>query len=54
MKKTKLFLLVAAATCLVACGGKKGGGMNFGDNEFPVQTVGTSSASSQTTYPASI
>ena len=54
MKKTKLFLLVAAATCLVACGGKKGGGMNFGDNEFPVQTVGTSSASSQTTYPPSI
>ena len=54
MKKTKFFLLVAAATCLVACGGKKGGGMNFGDNEFPVQTVGTSSASSQTTYPASI
>ena len=54
MKKSKFFLLVAAAACLVACGGKKGGGMNFGDNEFPVQTVGTSSASSQTTYPASI
>lgn len=54
MKKSKLFLLVATAACLVACGGKKGGAMNFGDNEFPVQTVGTSSAASQTTYPASI
>jgi len=38
----------------MACGGKKGGGMNFGDNEFPIVTVGTSSASSQSTYPASI
>ena len=28
--------------------------MNFGDNEFPIVTVGTSSASSQSTYPASI
>ncbi|MBR6980789.1 MAG: efflux RND transporter periplasmic adaptor subunit [Prevotella sp.] len=54
MKKSKFFLLVAAAACLVACSGKKGGGMNFGDNEFPVQTVGTSSANSETTYPASI
>jgi len=54
MKKSNFFLLVAVAACLVACGGKKGGGMNFGDNEFPVQTVGTSSASSETTYPASI
>ena len=54
MKKSKFFLLVIAAACLMACGGKKGGGMDFGDNEFPVQTVGTSSASSETTYPASI
>ena len=55
MKKTNFFLLVAAAACLVACGGKKGGGMmNFGDNEFPVVTVGTSSAEMQTTYPATI
>lgn len=54
MKKTRFFLLVAAAACLVACGGKKGGGMDFGDNEFPVKTVGTSSATTETTYPASI
>ena len=54
MKPTKIFLLVATAACLVACGGKKGGGMNFGDNEFPVITVGTASATSEITYPASI
>ncbi len=28
--------------------------MNFGDNEYPVRTVETQSASSQTTYPATI
>jgi membrane fusion protein (multidrug efflux system) len=40
---------------LVASCGKSGGGRpEFGDNEYPVVTVGTSSASSQTTYPASI
>ena len=39
---------------MVACGGKKGGGMNFGDNEFPVQTVGMQSTAMQTTYPATI
>ena len=55
MKRTNFFLLVAAAACMVACGGKKGGGMmNFGDNEFPVTTVGAQSASMQTTYPATI
>jgi membrane fusion protein (multidrug efflux system) len=54
MKRVNLFLLVAAATCLVACGGKSGGAPNFGDNEFPIETVGTTSALSQTTYPATI
>ena len=54
MKRTNFFLLVAAAACMVACGGKKGGGMNFGDNEFPVQTVGMQSTAMQTTYPATI
>ena len=53
MKRTR-FLLLAAAACLVACGGKKGGAPDFGDNEFPIETVGASSALSQTTYPATI
>lgn len=54
MKRLNFFLLVAAAACLVACGGKSGGGMNFGDNEFPVQTVGAQNAAMQVTYPATI
>lgn len=51
MKKMMMFAAIAAA--LISCGGG-GGRPNFGDNEFPVVTVGTSSADMQTTYPASI
>ena len=51
MKKMMMFAAIAAA--LVSCGGG-GGRPNFGDSEFPVVTVGTSSADMQTTYPASI
>ena len=54
MKKSNVFLLAIATACLVACGGKKGGGLNFGDNEFPIETAGMSTASMQTTYPATI
>ena len=46
-------MLAAVAATLVSCGGG-GGRPNFGDNEYPVVTVGTSSADMQTTYPASI
>lgn len=46
-------MLAAIAATLVSCGGG-GGRPTFGDNEFPVATVGTSSADMQTTYPASI
>ena len=50
-----MILSVAVAALLVSCGGKKGGGMPaFGDNEYPVVTVGTQSAAMQTTYPATI
>ena len=49
----KLMMLAAIAATLVSCGGG-GGRPNFGDNEYPVVTVGTSSADMQTTYPASI
>ena len=51
MKKMMLFAAVAAT--LVACGGG-GGRPTFGDNEYPVVTVGSSSADMQTTYPATI
>ena len=53
MKKNKIFMLAAAAVLLASCGGG-GGRPTFGDNEFPVLTVGTSSAAMQSTYPAAI
>ena len=49
----KIVTLVAIAAMLVSCGGG-GGRPSFGDNEFPVVTVGTSNADMQTTYPAAI
>jgi len=50
MKRLMMFAAIAAT--LVSCGG--GGRPTFGDNEYPVVTVGTSSADMQSTYPASI
>ena len=53
MKKKKMFLVAGLATLLASCGG--GGGMpSFGDNEFPVKEVTTSSAEMQTSFPATI
>ena len=49
----KMMMLAAIAATLVSCGGG-GGRPQFGDNEYPVVTVGTSSADMQTTYPATI
>ena len=48
-----MMMLAASAAMLVACSGG-GGRPTFGDNEYPVVTVGTSSADMQTTYPATI
>ena len=50
-------VLFVAAVCVLAtltsCGGSKKGGLpDFGDDEFAVATIGTSSAALQTTYPA--
>lgn len=48
-------LAALAAPILVACGGSKGGGLpNFGDNEFAVRTAEISSASTETSYPATL
>ena len=52
MKKKRIFMVAAVAAMLASCGG--GGMPNFGDNEFPVETVTTQNASLQTTYPATI
>jgi membrane fusion protein (multidrug efflux system) len=54
MKKSQFLVLAASALLLASCGGNGGGRPTFGDNEYPVVTVGTQSASSQATYPASI
>lgn len=53
MKKNKILLAVALATMLVSCGGKQGK-PNFGDNEYAVRTVSTTSTELQTSYPATI
>ena len=47
-------MMLAAATMLLASCGGGGGRPTFGDNEFPVVTVGTSSTTMQSTYPATI
>ena len=53
MKKDKILMFAAATLLLASCGGG-GGRPNFGDNEYPVVTVGTQSTQMQTTYPATI
>ena len=53
MKKNKILMFAAATMLLASCGGG-GGRPSFGDNEFPVATVGTSSTTMQSTYPATI
>jgi len=50
----KVMMIAAIAATLVSCGGGGGGRPQFGDNEYPVVTVGTSEADMQTTYPATI
>ena len=52
MKKKTIMMAAAVAALLTACSG--GGMPNFGDNEYPVETVTTQNASLQTTYPATI
>ena len=46
-------MFAATAMLLASCGGG-GGRPTFGDNEFPVAAVGTSTTSMQSTYPATI
>lgn len=53
MKMKKIAMFAAIAATLVSCSGG-GGRPTFGDNEFPVTTINTSSADLQTTYPATI
>jgi len=52
MKKKTMFIVAAMAALVVSCGQK--GGMNLGDNEYPVETVAAKGSTTQTTYPATI
>lgn len=45
-------MLAAFAAFLFSCGNKNN--MKLGDNEYPVVTIGSQNAETQTTYPASI
>ncbi|MBR1932921.1 MAG: efflux RND transporter periplasmic adaptor subunit [Prevotella sp.] len=54
MKKSKILMFAASALLLASCGGGGGGRPQFGDNEYPIVEVGTSSAAMQSTYPATI
>ena len=51
--KSKFLVIAAASLVLASCGGG-GGRPQFGDNEYPVTAVGTQSSETQTTYPATI
>lgn len=53
MKKNKILLAVTLAAMIVSCGGKQGK-PNFGDNEYAVRTVSTTSTELETSYPATI
>ena len=53
MKKNKFLMFAAAAVLFASCGGG-GGRPTFGDNEYPVVAVGTSSTEMQSSYPATI
>lgn len=49
----KIMFFAATAMLLASCSGG-GGRPTFGDNEYPVEEAGTTSAETQLTYPASI
>lgn len=52
MKRDKILLFAFIVAVLVSCGQK--GNKDFGDNEFPVETVKSQNTSMQTSYPTSL
>ena len=52
MKRDKILLFAFIVAVLVSCGQK--GNKDFGDKEFPVETVKSQSTSMQTSYPTSL
>ena len=53
MRIKSILLLASVAAFISSCKGG-GGAPNFGDNEFAVRTIGSQSAATQATYPATI
>lgn len=53
MKTNKFLLIATSAVMLFSCGGG-GGRPNFGDNEYPVETVTMRGTTLQSSYPATI
>ena len=53
MKMNKIVMFAAATMLLASCGGG-GGRPSFGDNEYPVVTVGTSNTTMESSFPAII
>lgn len=55
MKRIKYLMFATVGALVLAGCGKSGGGRpNFGDDEYPVLTVGVQSSEMETTYPAVI
>lgn len=53
MKIKSILLVTSVAAFITSCSGGSGA-PNFGDNEFAVRTIGSQSAATQITYPATI
>ena len=53
MKIKSILLVVSVAAFIISCSGGSGA-PGFGDNEFAVRTIGSQSAATQITYPATI
>lgn len=54
MKRFKYLLFAAVGAVVLAGCGKSGGRPNFGDDEYPVMTVGVQNSEMETSYPAVI
>lgn len=54
MKRIKFLLLATIGAMMLTACGNSGGRPNFGDDEFPVQTIGVDNSLMENTYPATI
>lgn len=54
MKSNTILLFAALSVLLLSSCGNSGGAPQFGDDEFPVMTIGIQNTESETSYPATI